>query len=276
MAASFRKTCLFFALAAAFLAPTAMAERPEVPDDLLDDEHFREEIGINDLTTPSIRKIFDRLADLGPIPYEAVQVKVSKPTAEDRVGISLHLGFLIADGFLAVQCERFGEMEALGKGVLDHAELLSIGRHLRPHSKALLEHASLRQTDRLKEELVRTQRDIEREMADLRDVDIAHLVSLGGWIRAFQVGCATVAGDFKEENARRIARTDIVEYYQAQLANLHPNLQKREDITALRAQLAGLADLLDVPTGVAVTEKDVARWREKAEALLTLTRREEK
>ena len=34
---------------------------PEVPDDLLEDEHLREEYGVNPFTTPSIRKIFAQL-----------------------------------------------------------------------------------------------------------------------------------------------------------------------------------------------------------------------
>lgn len=259
-------------LLAAGLALPAWPEdkAPAVPEDLLDDEHFREEMGINELTTPSIRRIFDQLAELGKIPYDEVQMAVTPPPAEDRVAVALHLGVLIANGFLSVQCERFPDMETLGKAVLEHAELLGTGKHLRPHSKALLEHASLRQAEKLKEELLRTQRDIEREMADLRDVDIAHLVSLGGWIRAFQIGCATVGAHFSPETAAKLARTDITAYYLAQLGNLHPKLKERESIATLIRELTRLQEQLDVPEGTVLTETRLAGWRKQGDKLVEI------
>ena len=274
---SMRMRTVFLTLALALGLPMAVPaqdkpsqEKPGVPEDLLDDEHFREEMGINELTTPSIRKIFDQLADLGPITYEDVQMQVSAPPSEDRVGVALHLGTLIANGFLSVQCERFGDMEALGKAVLDHAQLLGTGKYLRPHSKSLLEKASLQKTDELKKELVRTQRDIEREMADLRDVDIAHLVSLGGWIRAFQVGSTTVNAHFTPESAAKLARTDITGYYLAQLENLHPNIKKKEIITSLIKELGKLQEMLDTPQGVPLKAEQVAAWTKQGNKLLNL------
>ena len=241
-----------------------------VPEDLIEDAHFREEVGINDFTTPSIQKIFAQLGELGPLPFDEVRQDAASPPSEDRLGVALSLGVLIADGFLAVQCERFGEMEALGKKVLDHAELLGTGTHIKPHSKALLENASLQQTEKLKEELAKTQRDVEREMADLRDVDIAHLVSLGGWGRAFQIGCATVSANFSAETARKLARTDIIGYYQAQLETLHPKLQERPQIIAIREQLTRLQELLDIMDNETITAEQVKAWRVVADRLLVV------
>src|SRR5262245_8451588 len=41
------------------------SEKGKVPEDLIGNEHVREEFGVNDFTTPSIRKIFDALDSLG-------------------------------------------------------------------------------------------------------------------------------------------------------------------------------------------------------------------
>ncbi|MFM7182843.1 MAG: hypothetical protein ACKO2G_15455 [Verrucomicrobiales bacterium] len=248
------------ALSAQDLAP--------VPEDLLEDEVFRQEVGINAFTAPSIRKIFTQLADMGAIPYEKVKREVPAVPGTDRLGVALNLGTIIADGFLAVQCERYGEMEGLGKAVLDHAELLGTGRHIKPHSKSLLEHASLQQGDELKEDLAKTQRDIEREMADLRDVDIAHLVSLGGWSRAFEVGCQSVGAAFTSEHARLIARLDIVRYYQSQLEGLHPNLQERPQVVTLRKSLAELAEKMDVPEEREIKAEELAAWSKIATTMV--------
>jgi len=39
-----------------------------LPADLIDDPHVREELGVNEFTAPSIRLIFDDLAQLSPCP----------------------------------------------------------------------------------------------------------------------------------------------------------------------------------------------------------------
>lgn len=244
----------------AAVGPVVGQDLAPVPEDLLEDEVFRQEVGINSFTAPSIRKIFTQLAEMGPIPYEKVKREVPSVPGTDRLGVALSLGTVIADGFLAVQCERYGEMEGLGKAVLDHAELLGTGKHIKPHSKSLLEHASLQQGDKLKEDLAKTQRDVEREMADLRDVDIAHLVSLGGWARAFQVGCDSVGAAFSSEHAKVVARVDIVRYYQAQLEGLHPNLQERPQVIALRKGLAELAEKMDIPEEREIQASELASW----------------
>ena len=46
------------------------AQAQEIPDELLEDEHVREEFGVNKFTTPSIKKIFEDLQKLRPLPYD--------------------------------------------------------------------------------------------------------------------------------------------------------------------------------------------------------------
>jgi len=255
---------------APIFAEEEVAARAPLPEDLLDDEHFREEIGINDFNTPSIRKIFDQLAELGPIPWDSLYRKPTPPEAGDRVSVALNLGTLIADGFMLVQCERFAEMEVLGKAILEYTELLGTGNHLKTHSKAILEQAARQNRERLKEELAKTQRDVEREMVDLRDVDIAHLISLGGWLRAFQIGCVTVGEQFDSANVARLARVDITSYYLSQLEGLHPRLQERPVISGMRRGLARLQDMIDHPAEKEFTPEELNAMRAQASSLLEL------
>lgn len=232
--------------------------------ELLKEDHFREEFGINDFTTPSIKRIFDDLGELGPIPYSALKRDIGDKVSRDRVEVALHLGTLIADGFLIVQTERLADMEPVGKAMLRHAEALGTGRHIKSHSRSLLEHSALRETDKLKKELESTQRDVEKEMVDLRDVDIAHLISLGGWLRAFEIGCATIEKNFDNKKVRSIARSDITEYYQAQLATLDPVIKERALIKKLSEGLIQLHAMIDMPEGKAFTEADLATMKAKA------------
>ena len=232
--------------------------------ELLKEEHFREEFGINDFTTPSIKRIFDDLGELGPIPYSALKRDVGDKVSRDRVEVALHLGTLIADGFLIVQTERLADMEPVGKAMLRHAEALGTGKHIKSHSRSLLEHSALRETEKLKNELESTQRDVEKEMVDLRDVDIAHLISLGGWLRAFEIGCTTIEKNFNEEKVRKIARADITEYYLAQLETLDPAIKKRELVKKVTEGLIQLHALIDMPAEKAFTAADLATMKAKA------------
>ncbi|HEY1081335.1 MAG TPA: hypothetical protein VGE29_03685, partial [Prosthecobacter sp.] len=54
--------------------------RATIPDDLLGDEHIREEFGVNQFTTPSIRKLFEMLDGLGKLSYDALKRPISRQT----------------------------------------------------------------------------------------------------------------------------------------------------------------------------------------------------
>ena len=57
----------------------------EVPEDLIGDEHVREEFGVNKFTTPSIKKLFEQLDDLGELPYAELKEKFQKRYQEKEL-----------------------------------------------------------------------------------------------------------------------------------------------------------------------------------------------
>jgi hypothetical protein len=59
-------TALALSLAAQEAAPPAPPKNP-IPEDVVGDEHVREEFGVNEFTTPSIRKLFDMLNHVGKL-----------------------------------------------------------------------------------------------------------------------------------------------------------------------------------------------------------------
>ncbi len=83
------------------------------------------------------------------------------------------------------------------------------------HSQSLLENSIKGDWDTLRKELASTQADVEAEMVLLRDADVAHLISLGGWLRAFEISTQAVASNYSEEKSRNLGRADIVEYFLA-------------------------------------------------------------
>ena len=97
---------------------------PTIPDELLEDEHLREEMGVNQFTTPSIRRIFEDLRALRPLPYEELKRPLPGQTPVDRTRLALTVGVLMADGFFAVEAEQFFDLEPVGRALLTHAKAL--------------------------------------------------------------------------------------------------------------------------------------------------------
>jgi len=247
--------------------PRQPGDKSAIPDDLIGDEHVREEFGVNQFTTPSIRKLFEMLDGLGKLSYDQLKRPITRNTPADRVLVSLGLGTLIADGFLIVQCEKIEAMEDVGRALIKYAKVIGAGSRMNRHTQSLFEHSIDGDWDKLRSELALTQADVEAEMVQLRDVDIAHLVSLGGWLRAFEIATRSVADNYTEERSRRLIRGDIAEYYAASLANLNPAVQANAALKALQQGLTELAPLMAAPEGKGLTLDQVKVLAERAAAL---------
>ena len=209
-------------------------EGAEVPEDLLEDPHLREEFGVNQFTTPSIRKIFGSLDLLGQLPYEKLKREIPRGTSTDRTRVAMGLGVLIGDGFLSAQSEKVEDLENIGGAVLRHAKVLAAGARVMEHAKSILENSALGDWKTLREDLAATQKDVEAEMVLLRDVDMAHLIAMGGWLRGLEIASTAALDPFSAERAAVLARKDLAEYFSATLADLDPALKKLQALPSCR------------------------------------------
>ena len=266
------KITLFSLLGVCFL------KSQEVPEDLIGDEHVREEFGVNRFTTPSIKKLFEQLDELGELPYAELKREIPKTIPRERTLVALGLGTLISDGFLVVQSEEIEELENIGRAVLKQAQVLGAGKRVTKYTKSILENSVLGKWDKLKEELSKTQADVEAEMVMLRDVDIANLVALGGWIRAFEIAAVTTQKNYSNEKAVKLARTDLIAYFVETLQGLEPKLRERahliqinKDLESLLASLGGHDPESENPQPKIIpTKEDVAELAKKARAILAI------
>src|SRR6476619_232854 len=192
--------------------------------DLTDDPHFRDELGINQYTTPSIENLFDTLDSLKPIPVRELTRPPRALRLDNRVRFALGFGILIGDGFLAVVGQDTKDIASLGRELLRRAKGLGVQQPVNRHSKQLLDLAKQSDWNGLRKELIVTQKDVEAAMLELRDEEMAHLLSLGGWIRGLEIGAASVATDFSPERASRLRRLDLLDYYLQRLETLSPSL----------------------------------------------------
>lgn len=268
-----RRIVIFWALAA--FGPLLAQEgedvgKPEIPADLVDDPHVREELAVNEFTAPSIARIFDSLDALAPLPLaDHPRTKIEQMPL-DRADLAVELGFLIADGFLVVQVGELNKVEDLASELKKYANALGAGERVNRHAAALLESANEGNVAQLKKELSETQKDVERELVTLRDADLAHLISLGGWIRALQVASGAVDNQFSEERAKEIMREDIADYYTSIVGSLEPKISERPSFVAMRDCLSGLRNEMLLEEGQKPDKKKVENIHKQAEKLMEL------
>lgn len=245
---------------------------PIAPEDLLDDEHVREELAVNDFTAPSIAKVFDSLQHLAPLPMADVERKIPERMPLDRADLAIEIGFLIADGFLIVQTNDLTKVEPLAKELSRYGKALGAGERVSHHVASLLESAKNNKPDQLKKELAATQKDVEKELVALRDTDLAHLISLGGWLRALHVASTAVQKQYSPARAKELMREDIADYYTETLGTLHPRISERPNFVEMREIMSGLRNdmVMDEEEKKVVTEAMVASILAKSAKLVTL------
>jgi hypothetical protein len=248
----------------------AEVNKGEIPKDLLDDAHFREELGVNEFTAPSIAKLFDTLQFLTPLPIAEVDRKMPPRMPQDRADLAVELGFLIADGFLVVQAEQLDRVQELANDLTRYGKALGAGDRVNGHAASLLESARNKDVVQLKKELTATQRDVEMELVSLKDADLAHLISLGGWIRALEVATVAVDNQFTVERARKVMREDIADYYSESVTGLEPKISERPNYLAMRDLLAGLRTEMTLPDGEEPKRETMTEIRKQAAKLVEL------
>jgi hypothetical protein len=250
-----------------------VAENRGVPADLRDDPHVREELGVNEFTAPRIAKLFDTLQFLMPLPVAETERKMPARMPMDRADLAIELGFLIADGFLVVQAEQMDKVEDLAKDLTRYGKALGAGDRVNRHAASLLDSAKKKNVAQLKQELAATQRDVEDELLTLRDADLAHLISLGGWIRALEVSTVAVDKQFSAERARKVMREDIADYYTESVAGLEPRISERPNYLAMRNLLAGLRTEMVLKDGEQPSVESMKEIRKQAAQLVELALR---
>ncbi len=268
------RICLIGAFAVLVLPLHAQEEnqmaRVEIPKDLIDDEHVREELGVNEFTAPSISKLFDTLQFLMPLPIAEVERQMPPRMPMDRADLAIELGFLIADGFLIVQAEQLEKVQDLANDLTRYGKALGAGDRVNRHAAGLLESAKEKNVGQLKKELAATQHDVEVELVTLRDADLALLISLGGWIRALEVSTVAVDKQFSVERAVKVMREDIADYYADTVTGLEPKISERPSYLAMRDLLSALRTEMTLPDGEEPTPEMMAEIRKQAAKLVEL------
>jgi hypothetical protein len=256
------------------LGSIGLLQGQDVPDKDLQQEsdaYMRDELGVNDITAPSIAQILKDLSLFQPVPMDIIAQNPRDEIFDNRLQTSLHFGALVADGFMMTIAQRASEVQDIGRALIRQSQSLSIGDRITKRGKSLLDLSDKGDWQGMREELIRTQADVEKAMLDLRDEHMAHMISLGGWLRGFQIAANQCAKTYNPDRAKVLGRFDIMDYYVDRLNSLHPRLKKTEFVSTLITKLQALRELAASTTGRSPSEAEVKEMRDLANQMEAIT-----
>jgi len=231
----------------------------EIPEDLLDDEHVREELGVNVFTAPSIGKILSDLKRFQPVDYPKLARALPDAVYPARPQLALNFGVLVGDGFLIIAAEQPAAVEDFGRAMLRIATSLGLRDEVTRYSKSMQTLAQTGRWEDLKRELNAAQREIERVMVRYRDEEVAHLVSVGGWLRGVEILSGALKDDYTPEKAKDLLRLDVLDYFIERISLFESNAAKNAAVLETLSCLKTIRSLLsdhggDPPPAATVAE----------------------
>ena len=242
--------------------PSALCPPKNLPPE--DIEHIREELGVNDFTAPSIEIVLRELTGLKPVPFDKVWRDLPDATPQDRPRLALEMGAIIADGFLAVAAEKQSRIEPVGRVLLKYARGLGVADHVNKHSRSILEKAARQQWPEIKQELIRTQAEVEVAMLSLKDEEIAHLIALGGWLRGLEITSGVVVESFTPERAGRLVQPELLDYFIDRVSTLNPTLKKTPLGQTIEKDLREVKRIVTKPLDAPLAESDAKQIHDLA------------
>src|SRR2546430_2726691 len=235
-------TLIIYATAAAFFAVATVRDQQPVENPA---EPEREELGVNPYTAPSVAEIFQQLDDLKPLPFELLKRDFPQAAHASREQMGMVFGGLVADGFLIVEAQKKNLVEDLGKLLLRQARSLGVGDRVMRHSASLTELGKKGDWPAVRRELISTQQDVEEAMTALRDQKMAHLISLGGWLRGLEICAGAVETNYTTDRAAVLWQRDLINYFAEEIKTLPPAVAHRPLFEKVRAGVEAIRALLN-------------------------------
>lgn len=231
--------------------------------------HMREELGVNDTTTPQIQKLLLDLDSFQPISMKLVEADDLNAKFPNRFQTALHFGMIVADGFVIVINQRAQSIPDIGRALIRQARALGVGDSLTKRAASLIDLGQKGEWPQLREELIRTQADVEGAMMNLHDEEMAHLISFGGWLRGFQLATNATAENYTPQRAAGLKRLDVMSYFVDRLDTLNPRIKQTKLVASLISNLNAAYSIVNKTGDRPPSQSEVKDLRDLANAMVT-------
>ena len=199
---------------------------------------------LDDIVVPLPSEVFNVLDKLGTPDWKGQFRSPNIVNRGERPQIALLLGAVIAEGFVAVEATDRERVKSIGRDVLELARAIGVEKAVLARTNAILSKADASDWIAVREELDGALTDVKDAMIELKDDQLAHLVSLGGWLRGTEVLTAIVDKSYSPDEADLLNQPDLLRYFQERLAEMPPRLRNNQLVTRIQKSLDEIAPLV--------------------------------
>ncbi len=220
---------------------------------------------------PSQAKMIDRV--VVPVPNEvfAVLDKLGKPRWAGLIHrdtskakpygeapqVAMMLGVIIAEGFIAVEAEDAEEVKELGRAILTFSNAIGVRKAVVRRANSVIEFADKKRWNRVRSELDGALADVRTAMIELDSEPLAHLVSLGGWLRGTEVLAQVVGMDFSQKGAELLYQPGLVQHFEGQMDGMKSRIRSNRVVAKARQGLTKIGPLIGDGDGSRISAKTV-------------------
>ncbi len=182
---------------------------------------------VRGVLVPVPREIFrtlDRFAHSNWLAVQRPEIADWRPPGTQAQN-ALLLGALIAEGFVAVEACDAAETKNLGRALRNLARGLGIERAVLRRSRSIIDHSESGDWTAVRREWDEVLPDVQNGMDRIRSEELAHLVSLGGWVRGTEALTALLAQTYSDENARLLRQPAFLDFFEQQLTKMSDNIR---------------------------------------------------
>lgn len=177
-----------------------------------------------------------------------IRLPDSNPAGSDRVKLALVFGSTVAEGFVAVQAENSTKVQDVGRRVLRLAGSLGLQDAVVPHCQSIIDSAEDEDWRTVREELDKTQQTVRNEMEQLRDDDLATLVSLGGWLRGTLALTSLISEAYSTDKAELLNQPDLIKHFHESVGKMGEPVRKQPNVAEISTGLENILKALSEAT----------------------------
>jgi hypothetical protein len=163
----------------------------------------------------------------------------------NRAQIALLVGGLFSDGYLGAQAEDAQQCRNVGKDIFALAKTLGVQTELLDHSRSLGDSAQKKDWPLLRRELRATETDLCAALKKHDDAGLAHLISLGAWMRSAEIVASLLKDSYSENTAEVLQLPGLNRFLASGLQTLNEKLRADPVVTGIQERLDTVAQLLN-------------------------------
>jgi len=214
---------------------------------------------IDEVVIPVPTEVFGVLDKLGSPNWHEVMRPVKSEELGDRAQVALLLGTVIAEGFITVEAQEPEEIKKIGRQVLNLAGAIGVRKSVIARTSSIIDAADKKNWKRVRTELDGASRDVKAAMIELKDEQLAQLVSLGGWLRGTEALTQVVEKNYTKDGAELLHQPALLQYFVTRLDEMGDRLKRSPIIKKLRTRLPQIQPLIEDPADISTKKVEEIR-----------------